>query len=386
MKKLLFVHDHIFIRGQDENIYSQGGFPKQLWSKYLDCFTTIDVVARCSVEQEINTAPYVLSTSENVSFHFVKKISTPKSLFKNINLVSTTIENKVKNSDYIIARLPSENGLLAVYYARKHKKPLLIEVVGCAWDSLWNYGSIFSKFYACISYARTKMAIKSSSYVLYVTKEYLQKKYPANKFAKVINASNVAINNKLSVTFPLYQKKYESVKIGLIGNYKTKYKGVHTAIEAISLLNAKGLDASLYILGKGEKVNYLEFAEKLGVQTKVNFCEPVPSGEPVLDWIDNIDLYIQPSLTEGLPRSLIEAMSRGRVCIGSTVGGIPELLSNDFLHEPNNAEDLSNVILNTLKKDFNEVSLTNINVAQSYNQNSIYERRLSFFNQFSNQK
>ncbi|WNC69555.1 glycosyltransferase [Thalassotalea nanhaiensis] len=386
MKKLLFVHDHIFIRGQDNNIYSQGGFPKQLWSKYFDCFSKIDVIARCSDEVEVNTEPYVLSTAGNVFFHFVKKISSPKTLLKNFSSVSSIIENKVRTSEYVIARLPSENGLLAAYYAKKYKKPLLIEVVGCAWDSLWHYGGTFSKFYAFISYARTKMAIKTSDYVLYVTKEYLQEKYPANEFAKVVSASNVAINNQITVASPLYEKDYSTIKVGLIGNFKTRYKGVHTAIEAINLLNNKGVNATLYILGKGDKSEYLELAEKLGVGNKVVFCDPVPSGKPVLDWIDNIDLYIQPSLTEGLPRSLIEAMSRGRLCIGSKVGGIPELLSADFLHQPNNAEDLSNVIFNTMQKDLNEISLTNINKSKSYNQSTIYQRRLSFFNQFSNSK
>lgn len=48
-------------------------------------------------------------------------------------------------------------------------------------------------------------------------------------------------------------------------------------------------------------------------------------------WLDQLDLYIQPSFTEGLPRALIEAMSRGLPALASDVGGIPELLDAEYM-------------------------------------------------------
>ena len=62
------------------------------------------------------------------------------------------------------------------------------------------------------------------------------------------------------------------------------------------------------------------------MQETIHIDGTVPSGKPVNDWLDNMDFFIMPSQQEGLPRSLIEAMNRGLVCLGSTVGGIPELL------------------------------------------------------------
>ena len=52
-------------------------------------------------------------------------------------------------------------------------------------------------------------------------------------------------------------------------------------------------------------------------------------------------VYIQPSRIEGLPRALIEAMSRGCACVGSSVGGIPELLNNQYIHEVNDYNSLA---------------------------------------------
>ena len=70
--------------------------------------------------------------------------------------------------------------------------------------------------------------------------------------------------------------------------------------------------------------------KKYGVEDDVQFMGVMPH-EKVFEWMDNLDIYIQPSDQEGLPRALIEAMSRACPAIGSTTAGIPELLSEDAI-------------------------------------------------------
>jgi len=60
--------------------------------------------------------------------------------------------------------------------------------------------------------------------------------------------------------------------------------------------------------------------------------------------LDDVDIYIQPSRQEGLPRALIEAMSRGCPAVGSTAGGIPELLSPECLHQPGDHARLAELV------------------------------------------
>jgi len=59
-----------------------------------------------------------------------------------------------------------------------------------------------------------------------------------------------------------------------------------------------------------------------------------------MSWLDEIDIYLQPSLAEGLPRSLIEALSRGCPIIASRCGGIPELLDDECLIRPGVVSEL----------------------------------------------
>ena len=76
----------------------------------------------------------------------------------------------------------------------------------------------------------------------------------------------------------------------------------------------------------------LNLAKKYRVENRVKFLGQVPHKE-VLKWLDNIDIYIHPSYTEGLCRSIIEAMSRACPIICSDVGGNYELVDKDHAFE-----------------------------------------------------
>ncbi|MFS1454677.1 glycosyltransferase family 4 protein, partial [Vibrio lentus] len=370
-----------------------GGFPSSLWDKYLEHFDKIVAIGRCSNTAEKATNVHVQSSCENVEFTFVDKISSPISLIRNFRNVKMKIQNAVIDSDYVIARLPSENGLLAISLAKKFNKPFCIEVVGCAWDGLFNYGNLIGKIYAPIAYYRMKKAVKSSCFVLYVTNEFLQNRYPSNKRSTIVSASNVSINvskNDMPNTkFYKYAESKRKLVFGLIGNFKTKYKGIHIAIEALSKVQfgKENLDFEFRVLGKGDPEQYNKQALSLGVDKKICFYEPLPSGLPVHRWLDDIDIYIQPSLQEGLPRALIEAMSRGCVAIGSTTGGIPELLEQEYIHKSGSVEGLVRnieyVISNSKKLTDN--SRRNFEESLKYDSRAISSKRSEFFKQFADE-
>ncbi|MCR9628121.1 glycosyltransferase family 4 protein [Vibrio antiquarius] len=387
-KKLLFVHDHVFLKDTSGDVYSPGGFPSELWGKYLEHFDNVTAIGRCSGTVELASSKYVKSSCDNVEFTFVERISSPRALVHNLREVQTKIESLVRESDCVIARLPSENGLLAVTLAKKLNKPLCVEVVGCAWDGLFNYGSLTGKIYAPLAFLRMKKAVRQASYVLYVTNDFLQKRYPANSDAEVVSASNVSINvNSNQYPCQKYKQNKKKLVFGLVGNYKTKYKGIHFAIDALSKVDFKkhGLDFEFRVLGKGEPEEYIEQAKRLGIENKVFFDDPLPSGGPVHNWLDNIDIYIQPSLQEGLPRALIEAMSRGCVAIGSTAGGIPELLQEGYIHKAGSISGFVKNIEYVLsgKDDLTTNSFQNFCESLKYDSKNISSRRRAFFKSFS---
>jgi glycosyltransferase involved in cell wall biosynthesis len=89
-------------------------------------------------------------------------------------------------------------------------------------------------------------------------------------------------------------------------------------------------NATLHIYGHGEEERHLKgMVEALGLKENV-FFEGIY--EPIIG-IENIaykhQIYVQPSLFESIPTSIIELMGRGRIIVASDVGGVSELISND---------------------------------------------------------
>ena len=91
-------------------------------------------------------------------------------------------------------------------------------------------------------------------------------------------------------------------------------------------------------------INGKYYQKNFGVENQVFFDGTLPGGQPVYDWLDDLDLYLIPSLQEGLPRALVEAMSRGCPAIGAKTGGIPELLGKDCIYGRKNYKKLAKKI------------------------------------------
>lgn len=105
-------------------------------------------------------------------------------------------------------------------------------------------------------------------------------------------------------------------------------KGQHVLIEAFARVAEDFPDWKLSLVGYfGQKacVEQINRVIREGdLQDRVRLHGPDPEPNP---FYQNCEIYVQPSLVEGLGLSLQEAMFQGRACIGSGTGGIPELIN-----------------------------------------------------------
>lgn len=385
--KTLFVHDHIFKR-QAGYFFSSGGLPKSIWSRYTSVLDNITVVARDGGGLEYEEKGFTLSSADGVRFHLLPNISDFKSFLLGNKGVSQAARNLVGQHDAVIARLPSRLGSLFITEAIRQNKPYAIEVVGCPWDALWNYGGLKGKMFAPYAALELKKLVKSSRFTLYVTDRFLQSRYPAHKNAVTTSCSNVEIS---SVQKDVLTRRLENIAnkvpghtivFGQIANYSSKYKGIEVAIKALKKANLPNW--VFKVLGSGDPSFYKNIAEELDVADKVHFVGSLPSGGPVFDWLDSIDIYLHPSFQEGLPRALIEAMSRGVPALATKIAGIPELLNDSEMIVPGDHDALAEKIL-ILSNDKNmQVTLAqkNFDTAKGYYKEILEARRMSFWQQF----
>jgi glycosyltransferase involved in cell wall biosynthesis len=106
-------------------------------------------------------------------------------------------------------------------------------------------------------------------------------------------------------------------------------KGHAVLLDALVRLRERGLDFVVALAGEGSLRSTLERrVEELGLGAKVRFLGQVEALGPLLM---AADVVVLPSLWEGLPLSLLEAMARGRAVVASAVGGVPEVI-DDRVH------------------------------------------------------
>lgn len=385
--KLLFAHDHIFYKVNNGQVYSNGGLNRDIWSRYLTVFDKIEVISRGKQvkQQYVNNKGFTLSSRENVKFTTVSNLSSIKGKLLNKKKAKEQLKYLIGNSDALVARIPSEIGYLSIEVANELNKPWVVEVVSDTFDDLWNYGNIKGKIYAPISCYKMKRLVNISPYVIYVSKVALQKRYPTG--GKSISCSNVKLptldNSIINKRIEMINKSGKRLTIGLIGAVNNKRKGIDVAIKALRIVK-KNINVKLKILGGGDNAIWTSLIKKYGLTDQVEFCGTLPSGNPVYNWLDDIDVYIQPSYGEGLPRSIIEAMSRGCPVIGSSVGAIPELVDGKYRHKPGDYKALAKLIVSSYenKDRLKQMSIENFNMAREYEESYLNSIRTNFLNEF----
>jgi glycosyltransferase involved in cell wall biosynthesis len=386
--KAVFAHDHRFAP-TSEGVFVEDQFPASLWDRYLFHFDALTVLGRKGgIPSGKQTGDLRRSCRGEVGFTFLPNLSSPHAQIFRRREAAARAREVVGGVDAVIARLPSEIGLLAIQVARELGRPWAVEVAGCPWDGLWNYGDWQGKAYAPIMAARTRRTVARAPYALYVTREFLQRRYP-NRVGKTVACSNVEIptlnESVLERRLTRIRSGSSPFVLGLIGTLKTRYKGIQTVFKALSQVRGQLPSVEFRLLGAGDPEPWRKEAVKHGVDDLVHFDGVLPGGEPVLEWLDAVDLYLQPSLQEGLPRALVEAMSRGCPGIGSTCAGIPELLEPEALIRPGDVSSLASGIRYAVDNAQwrAEQAERNWREVGEYTTDRLNARRYAFWNDFA---
>jgi len=177
--------------------------------------------------------------------------------------------------------------------------------------------------------------------------------------------------------------KKEKFNIISIGTLEQMYKGPDDLLKAILILkNNFNLFVKLKWLGEGKYKNeMINRSVAMGIEDRVEFMGSIKPKQMVIKILDDSDIFVLASRTEGLPRALIEAMSRGLPCISTNVGGIPELLNSRELVVKNDPIILAKAIFKVLShiEYANKLAKDNLIKSYEYKYELINERRINFY-------
>lgn len=190
----------------------------------------------------------------------------------------------------------------------------------------------------------SKFIAKHSCATVYVTRRMLQQKYPPGN-SVTLGMSNVALPDDWATP---HSRKFESGQVRrlvAVGNMDSSAKGFDLLIRALGELKPRGGDLSLTIVGDGSTRSQLEeLSASLGLDDAVSFTGFLSDRQSLREVFDASDMMVMPSRSEGLPRAAVEAQARGLVCLGSAVGGVPEVVPDAGLFPSGDIDAMGDLI------------------------------------------
>ncbi|MDY6856607.1 MAG: glycosyltransferase [Thermodesulfobacteriota bacterium] len=155
-------------------------------------------------------------------------------------------------------------------------------------------------------------------------------------------------------------KKYDlknGYVVGYIGSIR-KLEGLSCLIEAFKKVTSELPLTKLLIVGEGPELeNLKDFAKKYNSTKNIVFTGLVPH-EKILRYYSVIDIFVFPRIDAKInqtvtPLKPLEAMSAGKVCIGSNVGGLKELIKDNYnglLFKSEDSNDLAEKTIQLIKQ------------------------------------
>jgi len=361
-----------------------GGAKHAFWSRYLAVFEHVRVVARV---RTVSSVPPDCDRSdgEGVSFAAVPYYLGPWQYLLRARRVQRAARNAVDADDAVILRVGSQIAACIEPRLRRTGHPYSVEVVGDPYDT-FAPGAVrhpLRPFFRWWFTRQLQRQCAGACAAAYVTEHTLQRRYPPARSAFSTHYSSVELPDAALVSAPRsLQPERRTFTLIMVGTLAQLYKAPDVLINAVATCVQEGLDLHLVLVGDGKHRPELEaHATALGLDRRVCFLGQLPAGEAVRTQLDQADLFILPSHQEGLPRAMIEAMARALPCIGSPVGGIPELLPPEDMVPPGDGAALARKIHEVVTDPARlaHMSLRNLEKAKVYREKALRERRTAFY-------
>jgi len=381
MMNVVVTLEHRFARTPDGKVWTQTTFPYSFWTRYLQVFDGVHVVAR--VQDVPNLPPdYKEVTGEGVSFIPIPYYIGPVQYLLKAWQVRRSAQNAVQPNDAVILRVGSTiaNHIQSMLIQTGH--PYGVEVVGDPYD-VFAPGSVkhpLRPYFRWSSPRNLRRHCAQAAAAAYVTKEALQKRYFCTNLS--IGVSDVDLPEQMLVSSSRLFWEKKTFTLIFVGTLSQLYKAPDVLLKAVAVCVQEGLDLRLNIIGDGKHRLELETqARSLGLGERVSFLGQLPGGDAVMSQLDQGDLFVLPSYQEGLPRAMVEAMARSLPCIGSTVGGIPELLESEDLVPPGDVAALASKIREVVTdpERLRRMSARNLEKAKDYTDEILNEQRNKFY-------
>lgn len=318
MTIIVFSHKESWVSSQSPTGWAtDGGFSIHM-DYLISLFKRMEIWVPEVAERPVGEVPY---TSKKISitpinFNFGRGL---KRKFQVLLWAITQARNiwlAIKQHDSVHVPIPSDIGTIGIWFALLQRKPLYIRYCG----NILNLKTPMERYWVWLL---TRIA--GGRNVVLATGGGQEYPVPSNKNIKWIFSSSLTKESLFEFMKPRSNppSKKGALKLGYLGRVENG-KGIDNILKTLPLLqkSLERLEVKLYIAGDGSIKKELESKWK---DQSVIFTGKLSRNE-VKSFLQDIDIFIFPSESEGFPKVVLEAMASGLPIVASAVSILPQLV------------------------------------------------------------
>lgn len=390
MKVLVTTHAQMF-QTPDGKVWTNSVYGYDFFKRYLNVFENVRLVTRMKKINYEDLGNRVLVSGPRLEFFSLPFYHGPWQFAKKYIKIQKTLNKAVESCDCAVLRIPDQLAFQIFDKVKSTNIPCAVEVVAHSWD-LYAHGTIKTVLRPLLRLLwdfNQKKLCKQADGAAYVTEKYIQRRYPSGvnemdseRFETFYTSADLD-----SVYFcePRSKESFDKdiLKFVHVSGINNTAKGHIELLNVMADLKKQGYKHKLIFIGGGTLLNkFKELTTALKLDDQVEFIGHLSNPSEIADKLKSSDLFVLPTMTEGLPRVILEAMASGLPCIATNVGGIPELLSDDCLIPSNDMDALKAKIVyfSNNKNLLARESKRNCNkILECYTPTIIREKRTEFY-------
>lgn len=383
MKVLVLDNMHL-VRGNDGKYYAPSIYNHEFFNRYLNSFETVKIVGKVKESNSEDIKEYNLVSGQGMEIIALPWYQGIKGFILCLPKLIKIFSHICDDVDCCIFRIAQIESFMG-YILGKHR-PFAVEVVNDP-ETFTDINPLMRK---CFVHMTKKMCRKANG-VSYVTKDFLQKKYPS--MARKKGESDFNFESYYSSIYlrkeDIFEKviRYDKEKVFTIihvaNSINNNLKGHETLINAISEVIKNKYNIKAIFIGDGtKKKDYEDLVRLLGLKKYIKFIGRISKKTEVLQYLRNSNLMVLPTQMEGLPRTIIEAMAVGLPCISTPIAGIPELIDEKYLFNPQDYNSFAKEIIRLIENpnELEYMSAQNLQKVKEYSNEVLEPRRTEFYN------
>jgi glycosyltransferase involved in cell wall biosynthesis len=266
----------------------------------------------------------------NVRVIELPDFSTHVQASRHLPTIYRIFRREIGSVDVINCRNTAPFGYLLYVLGRAHGVGFFYHFTSDPFEIL-RVGPKYRSFYGCFARCAYGLDFQMQKHVMRRTYSFVNGRLPYERLRSITDRIEPVISSTLTDADLRPRPPsalHQPVRLLYVG-YLKHMKGLADLLDALRIVRREGIDADLHLVGSGPEEPALRAqVQRLDLVQHAHFHGYVPLGPALRQHYETADIFVFPSLSEGSPRVVLEALAHSLPVVSTNVGSVPDLITD----------------------------------------------------------